>query len=719
MKMWLKGATDKVYNGQNGRTNEGRERRRAERGDANRCFVSPPMTPHQLGPNGRYAAAQHYLGREFNTHYFHASHPPAISIKPGEMIQVQTFDCFKGKVDGLNAAEAALVDLKDEECNPVTGPIFVEGAEPGDTLSVTIHHIQPGPRGCAKTYVGAGQLHSQCPRPYAQLFSISDGVVTMSPRVSFPARPMLGVLGVAPAGSGAVLTMPAGAHGGNLDNNANGIGATVHIKVCHQGGLLSVGDMHASQGDGEVCGTGVEVGGDVLLSVALLKGVATEFPVTELSDVWITHGVADEDINRACKIACEEAAGLLVKQWMWTYEEAFVFLSVQGQLGICQNVHPSKGTVIAKMQVPKNTACPSPFNAARVAGRSEKDCLLYEALGHFVADDAEGYFFEPTSGGVNNVVYYVYRKKTAADEGRQLVGVLRVYNNGCDDLRVVFEHSVLGQLQGQKLSFSIPATISTLSGGAAFVKLSNGASACLFKAIAGGLPKLSKVREIGFCAGELSRAMSKIERGDVPKVCPTFPYHEVYKVHKAVTRELFYEQLQSSVFDPWRVYADEVESDLRIVEEKIGSLHGVLPWSVIHGDLHYDNVLADETGVTGLLDFEFSAYDWRAMELAICLSKYCSEAEPMAYFESFVDGFAVHGELEAAEIESICVLIRLRILSNVVYFVGRALAGEDQISTLTSRIETYCTRLRWLKNNEREIVALCKSKFEANGKCKK
>ena len=183
-----------------------------------------------------------------------------------------------------------------------------------------------------------------------------------------------------------------------------------------------------------------------------------------------------------------------------------------------------------------------------------------------------------------------------------------------------------------------------------------------------------------------------------------------------MTRELFLEQLKSAQFDEWRAFANEVEDDLKLVEEKIGSYHGVLPWSFIHGDLHYDNVLCDDAGVTGLLDFEFSSYDWRAMELAICLSKYCGEKEPLGYFEQFVDGFAVHAELTEAEIESICILIRLRIHSNVIFFVGRALAGEDQMSTLTSRIETYCKRLRWLKANEIEIVGLIKSKFAANQK---
>jgi amidase len=122
-----------------------------------------------------------------------------------------------------------------------------------------------------------------------------------------------------------------------------------------------MGDMHASMGDGEICGTGVEIGGDVLIQVGLLKRISTEYPVTETATSWITHGVADEDIQLAMKIACEEAAALLVKHWNFTYEDAFIFLSVACDLGIAQNVHPCKGTVIAKLTVPKIDACPTPF----------------------------------------------------------------------------------------------------------------------------------------------------------------------------------------------------------------------------------------------------------------------------------------------------------------------------------------------------------------------
>ena len=356
-------------------------------------------------------------------------------------------------------------------------------------------------------------------------------------------------------------------------------------------------------------------------------------------------------------------------------------------------------------------------------GSTDKERLLYEALGKFVSgEDLDDYTFEPTSGGVNNVVYYVKKKEKKGDgssssSSSSLLGVIRVYNNSNDDPKVAFEHGILERLAAlpRELSFGIPETMPSIHGNR-FERLSGGASACLFRSIPGGLPKLSKVREIGSCAGELSSAMAEIARSELPDICPNFPYWDIYEVHKAVTRETFYEQLRSGQFDPWRESANFVEDDLAEVMERVSSYQGSLPWSFIHGDLHYDNILVDDDGVTGLLDFEFSSYDWRAMELAICLSKYCSEDDPYPYFERFVDGFAVLGDLNDKEIEAMSTLIRLRILSNVVYFVGRAMSGEDQMSTLTCRIDNYCQRLRWVKNNEDAIASLIRKKFAANNK---
>ena len=305
----------------------------------------------------RFNTADHHLTREHHTHSFSSAHSPVLRVSTGETIHVQTWDCYKGAIQ----TDADLgKEIGHADINPATGPIYIEGAEPGDTLSVTLIDIQPEQRGVARLYVGEGQLHDKVKAPYGRFFSVVDGIVSMNETVNFPAVPMLGVIGVAPE-SGEIATMPAGKHGGNLDNNMNRKGSIVHLPVKHKGALLGMGDMHASMGDGEICGTGVEIAGDVLIKVDVIKGITTDFPVTETADSWITHGVAVEDLTLALKLACEEAAGLLVNHWGFTYEDAFIFLSVAGDLGIAQSVHPSSGTVIAKMRVPKIAACPKPF----------------------------------------------------------------------------------------------------------------------------------------------------------------------------------------------------------------------------------------------------------------------------------------------------------------------------------------------------------------------
>ena len=102
------------------------------------------------------------------------------------------------------------------------------------------------------------------------------------------------------------------------------------------------------------------------------------------------------------------------------------------------------------------------------------------------------------------------------------------------------------------------------------------------------------------------------------------------------------------------------------------------------------------------------------MELAICLSKYAGEPEPFPYFEKFVSGFAEHGRLTPAEVQALPALINLRILSNVVYFVGRALADEDSIESLTKRAQTYADRVAWVKTNASAISALVASKIKSD-----
>ena len=102
-----------------------------------------------------YPEAKHYISRDSHNFSFSKDHNPALTISPNELVHLQTWDCYKGAITN---AENALLPIDDSLINPATGPIFVTGAEPGDTLSVKLHDIQPGPRGVARTYPGNGQL---------------------------------------------------------------------------------------------------------------------------------------------------------------------------------------------------------------------------------------------------------------------------------------------------------------------------------------------------------------------------------------------------------------------------------------------------------------------------------------------------------------------------------------------------------------------------------
>ena len=289
---------------------------------------------------------------------FKADMQPVVTVDPGTVIEIETWDCFTGQVQ----SESDTVEKLDlTRINSATGPIAVKGAMPGDSISVTLIDIKPGPQGAGMVIPEWGQLIHKAKSPTTRIFKVEGDTITMvSNGVTFPKRPMFGVIGVAPA-SGEIPTFAADRHGGNMDDNQNGIGATIHLPVFQPGGQLAIGDMHASMGDGEISGTGVEIGGTGIIKVDLIKGKAAGWPVTETKDSWITHGTTADNIDDALKNAVEEAAKLLVDEWGFTMEDAFIFLSVAGDLGIAQYCHPSPGSVIAKMRVPKISRAPKPF----------------------------------------------------------------------------------------------------------------------------------------------------------------------------------------------------------------------------------------------------------------------------------------------------------------------------------------------------------------------
>ncbi len=304
------------------------------------------------------AGVDHVVSRDDIIWAFGPDLEPVLEVEPGTTVRFETNDCFSGQI---RSEDDLVTDIDFERVNSATGPVAVTGAEPGDSLIVEILEVNPIEWGVATLIPGYGQLIDQVQAPLTRLFKVEDGMIEMNERVRFPARPMVGVVGVATGGE-TLSNGLAGQHGGNLDNHMHGPGAKIYFPVRQEGGMFAVGDMHASMGDGEICFTGVEIAGEVTVRFDLLKGKQARWPVTELADRWVPHATAEE-IPDALLACSEEAAQLLVDEWGFTIEDAFIFLSVACDAGIAQACKPAPhfGT-IARFSIPKIEATPTPFS---------------------------------------------------------------------------------------------------------------------------------------------------------------------------------------------------------------------------------------------------------------------------------------------------------------------------------------------------------------------
>src|SRR3954451_138712 len=282
---------------------------------------------------------------------------PVLEVDPGELVTFETNDCFTGQI---RSEDDLVTGIDMARINSATGPVAVRGAEPGDSLIAEIADVRPIEWGVATLLPGFGQLIDQVCSPVTRRFEVRDGEVRMNDRIRFPARPMVGVVGVATDGE-TLSNGLAGRHGGNLDDHLHGKGARIHFPVRRPGGMFAVGDMHAWMGDGEICFTGLEIAGEVDVRFGLLKGKQATWPVTELPDRWVPHATAD-DYAEALQLVSEEAARLLVDQHGFSIEDAFIFLSVACDTGVAQACKPAPGFgTIARFSIPKIEACPRPF----------------------------------------------------------------------------------------------------------------------------------------------------------------------------------------------------------------------------------------------------------------------------------------------------------------------------------------------------------------------
>lgn len=290
----------------------------------------------------------HTLHKENIVYAMAPDNAPALHVEDGDRIVVHTCDCFE---DQIQTEDQDFGELDWERINPATGPIYVEGAEPGDLLVVDIESIQLADHGVMTTGPNLGVLGDELTKNVIRMIPVQDGKVIFDDGVELPMQPMIGVIGTAPAKERIACGTP-GPHGGNMDCKRIGVGAQLILPVNVPGALLALGDLHAVMGDGETAVCGVEIAAQVEISVRVLKGKAWPAPMLVNSDTVMTIASA-LTLDEAANNAARNMVHFLESECHMDKAQATFLLSIAGDIRICQVVDPLK---TARYELPRSIA---------------------------------------------------------------------------------------------------------------------------------------------------------------------------------------------------------------------------------------------------------------------------------------------------------------------------------------------------------------------------
>ncbi|HEY8842960.1 MAG TPA: acetamidase/formamidase family protein [Gaiellaceae bacterium] len=269
---------------------------------------------------------------------------PALELEPGETVELHVRDASDEQISASSGVED-VTRLDFDHVNPVSGPAFVKGAKPGDVLEVELLEFRPPDWGWTAIIPGFGLLADEFPEPWLRISRVDAERerVVWSDGISLPYRPFPGTIGVAPAERGAHPILPPSRWGGNLDTKHLRAGSTLYLPVGVEGALFSLGDTHAAQGDGEVCGTAIETAMDVTVRLSLRRDFAVEAPqyrlpegalaATERSGYHVCTGVGP-DLMGAVKDAVRATVRRLEERHGLGREEAYALCSVAVDLRV-------------------------------------------------------------------------------------------------------------------------------------------------------------------------------------------------------------------------------------------------------------------------------------------------------------------------------------------------------------------------------------------------
>ncbi len=324
----------------------------------NGCAMVMPSKIYEpskvLGPIGARApaAADYTLTADATHNKFSRAIPPALRVPSGAVVEVFTEEATGGQLKlGDGPEELAAVDFN--RVHALTGPVYVEGAAPGDVLAVTLLELEPGDWGWTGVWPDFGLLAGEERKLDLKTYPIDKArnAIEFADGVRVPLAPFPGVMGVAPDTDEMLSTVPPRANGGNMDDPDMTVGTTIYFPVFVEGALFSVGDTHAAQGAGEVGGSAVEAPMRIVYRIEVMKGArAIEEPQYETDAVYATTGFATT-LDEAAKKATRYMLDYLEETRGMTRSDAYMLCSLVCDLKIAETVDTPH--MLVTMHLPK------------------------------------------------------------------------------------------------------------------------------------------------------------------------------------------------------------------------------------------------------------------------------------------------------------------------------------------------------------------------------
>lgn len=300
--------------------------------------------------------AEHRLTAEPTHSRWNRALAPRLTISSGDTVHMSCLDASGGQVKPGSSVEDYLA-IDRNRIHALTGPIFIDGAEPGDVLEIQVLQVEHRGWGWTSVVPGLGFLKDRFTEPYLFHWALDAEISRSLESAIVPLRPFCGVMGVAPAEDGEFRTRAPGPFGGNMDVRELCTGATLYLPVFNSGALFSAGDAHAAQGDGEVCINGIECPAEVSLRFRVHRHQPISGPLLESAesrspdapaDAWIVVE-SDVDALQAARRATRRMIDLLIARWSFTPVHAYLLCSVAMKLRISQVVNEPMITVSAAM----------------------------------------------------------------------------------------------------------------------------------------------------------------------------------------------------------------------------------------------------------------------------------------------------------------------------------------------------------------------------------